>query len=922
MASHLYLLDGMALAYRAYFALIRSPISTSKGVNTSAIYGFVQVLLEMRGGDATHLAVALDTSAPTARHTRFPAYKAQREAMPEDLAAALPAIERFAAAFHIPILKLDGYEADDIIGTLAKSAANNGFSVTMVTPDKDFGQLVTQQIRMLRPGRMGNPPEILGPDEVCARWGIQRVDQVRDLLGLMGDASDNIPGVPGTGEKTAAKLISQFDSVEALLEGTAALKGRQKELIEQNAEQALLSKELATIDCQTPISVNWEDLAIRVPDEDSLRALCVEFEFSTIGRKLFGDSFKSGRGFAPTTTGDAQGDLFAAEEIAEPQEAATLKTLADVTHRYRAITDLPALRECVQRLSKETAFCFDLETDGLDVISTGIVGVAFCSKVGEADFAIIPAGQEREWLAEMEPLFSAQGIRKIGHNLKFDLSVLRWHGITVTGPFFDTMLAHALIAPDKRHGMDTLAEQYLGYTPVPISRLIGEKGDLSMRAVPQGELVDYACEDADVTLQLLETFEPLLRKHGLERVFHEVESPLLPVLVEMEHHGVAIDSAALAEISISLGKEIHQLEHAIYQYADGPFNLNSPKQLGEILFDRLQLIEKPKKTKTGQYVTNEQVLETLSSHHPIVNKVLEYREAQKLRSTYVDALPNSIAPRTGRIHTTYSQAVTATGRLASTNPNLQNIPIRSERGREIRRAFVPAEGFLLFSADYSQIELRIMAALSGDRALKAAFVSGSDIHTATAAKIHGVSEADVNGEMRRRAKMVNFGIIYGISAFGLAQRLAIPRGEAAAMIDAYFAEYPGVRRFMNSTIAEAQQSGYVETLTGRRRYVPDIRSSNQSVRGGAERMAINTPIQGTAADLIKLAMIRVDGMLRERVCKTRMLLQVHDELVFEMPEDELANIAPEICSLMENALPMDVPVVVETGFGKNWLDAH
>jgi len=932
---HLYLLDGMALAYRAYFALIRNPISTSQGVNTSALYGFVNTLLDLRdSGQPTHLAIAMDTDAPTERHRLYPAYKAQREEMPEDLSRALPAIDRFAAAFRIPVLRMDGYEADDLIGTLARRAEAEGFSVTMVTPDKDFGQIVTAAIQILRPGRMGNPPEIWGETEVCERWGIRRVDQVRDILGLMGDASDNIPGVPGIGEKTAAKLIADFDTVEQLLERVGELKGKQRERIEAHSEQALLSKRLATIDTAVPVEVEWEALRLEEPDEEALKALCVEFEFNAIGRRLLGESFKAGRGFAAQPVA---GELFAPAEVesradggaagkgARP-EGASLRRLADTPHDYRMIESWEALDRLLAEMQAQPAICFDLETDALDPRVAEVLGVAVAWQAGCACYIILPTDPvEREkWLAAVVATLGNRSMLKVGHHLKFDLGVLRWRGHRLEGPFFDTMIAHALLEPDKRHGMDTLAEQYLGYSPITLESLIGPKGNAqrSTRDLPPALLGEYAAEDADVTWQLREKFAPLLAAHGLETVFRDVECPLIPVLVEMEWHGIQIDSTVLADFSIELGKITDQLRGEIFDLAGVTFNLNSPKQLGEVFFDRLKLLEKPKRTRTGQYVTNEQVLETLAADHAIARKVLEYREITKLRSTYVDALPQAVFPATGRIHTSYSQMVTATGRLASQNPNLQNIPIRTDRGREIRRAFVAADGFQLLAADYSQIELRIMASLSGDTALQEAFRSGLDVHTATAAAIHGVDPSAVDGEMRRRAKMVNFGIIYGISAFGLAQRLGIPRTMAGEIIESYFTQYPGVRTYMEQTVEMARDKGYVETLTGRRRYLADLRSANAAVRSGAERMAINTPVQGTAADMIKLAMRRVQDWLWQEETRSRLLLQVHDELVLEVVPEESATVTSAVVRLMEGALPLAVPVVVETGIGENWLAGH
>jgi DNA polymerase-1 len=918
----LFLLDAMALLYRAHFALIRAPIRNSKGINTSAIFGFASVLVDLiEKRRPTHLAVAFDTAAPTARHTAFPDYKAQREEMPEDIGIAIPLAHRLLEAMRIPSLVLDGYEADDLIGTLARRAEREGIETWMVTPDKDFGQLVSNHIRILKPGRQGGEWEELGPAEVAARWGIERPDQVIDLLALMGDASDNIPGVPGIGEKTAAKLIAQFGSVEGLLVGVDQLPEKQRDRIAPLADQVRLAHRLATILTDAPVALNPSDLALQGPDESALADLFVELEFNALGRRVLGDGFRAGRGFESSgaADGSGDGDLFA-------NAGAHLKTIADVPHDYRSVTDAGGRTELVAALRKAGSFCFDLETDSLDARTASIVGLAFAVQPGAGYFVSVPAGREEALalLEEFRPLFEDPALEKTGHNLKFDLGILRWHGVRVRGPLFDTMLAHAVIDPDTRHGMDFLSERYLGYTPIPIARLIGDKGDAAqMREVPLQELTDYAAEDADVTLQLRARLEPLLAGSGGERVFREIESPLVAVLVEMEFLGIAIDSAALGDISKQLGADIARLDARILELAGTQFNVNSPKQLGQILFDILKLDAKPKRTKTGQYVTNEQVLESLVHKHPIAQAILDQREASKLKSTYVDALPAAVFPGTGRVHTSFSQLVTATGRLASQDPNLQNIPIRTERGREIRRAFVPGgPEFVLLSADYSQIELRIMAHLSGDPALKAAFVHGEDIHTATAAKVYGVAAGDVTREMRGTAKMVNFGIIYGISAFGLSQRLGIPRTEAASIIDAYFAQYPGVKEYMDRTVSEARDRGYVETLTGRRRNLPDLRSSNGTIRAGAERNAINTPIQGTAADMIKIAMSRVHAALAEGGHRTRMLLQVHDELVFELHRDEEAVVVPLVARLMRDALPLSVPVEVETGTGANWLEAH
>lgn len=919
----LYLLDGMALIYRAHFALIRTPIRTSKGFNTSAIFGFTNTLLDiLEKRRPTHIAVAFDTSAPTERHKEFEAYKAQREEMPEDISLAIPHVRRMLEAFRIPCLTLDGFEADDIIGTLAARAEAGGFTTCMVTPDKDFGQLVTERTLIYKPGRQGGDAELLGVKEVCERWGLPSVDRVIDLLGLMGDASDNIPGVPGVGEKTAVKLIAEYGSLEQILAAADSIKGKLGERIREHRAQAELSKRLATIRCDAPIPFEPDKLARQEPDTTALSALMVEFEFNSLGRRLLGDAFKAGRGHSVEvdhasgdSAGNAQPDLF----------SAALTTISDAQHLYRIAATPSEIDALLSELASAETLCFDLETTALSPADAEIVGMAVCATAGEAWYIPFPpdAAAAQALLEKMKPLLTKPGRPLIGHNLKFDLSVLAWHGLEPDGPFFDTMLAHALIEPAQRHGMDVLAETYLGYTPVPIERLIGEKSaeQKSMRDVPLDQIAEYAAEDADVTFRLHQKLGPLLDEKGQTRVFHQIECPLLPALVSMEKAGVAIDTAALAEYSTQLGAEIASLDNRIVELAGRPFNLNSPKQLGEILFDELRLLEKPKRTRTGQYVTDEQILQTLSGHE-IVRLILEYREAVKLKSTYVDALPLCVSPRTGRIHTNYSQAVTSTGRMASTNPNLQNIPIRSERGREIRKAFIPAPGLLLLSADYSQIELRIMAELSGDPAMREAFQSERDIHTDTAAKVFGVNANEVTADMRRSAKTVNFGIIYGISAFGLSQRLAIPREDARMLIDQYFATFPGVRAYMADTIASCREKGYVETVTGRRRYLPDVRSANATVRNAAERNAINAPIQGTAADMIKIAMATIHRELAAAKLRTQMLLQVHDELVFELVPEEKEEAIALITQAMTTAIPMTVPVEVESGVGTTWLDAH
>ena len=920
----LFLLDGMALVYRAHFAFIQNPIRNSQGVNTSALYGFINTLLTILEKEKpTHLGVAWDTSAPTPRHEKFPAYKAQRDEMPEELAAAIPHVKRLCQAFHIPMLEIDGYEADDLIGTIAKRADAEKIETYMVTPDKDFAQLLSKHVFMWKPGRKGTDHEIIGVPELPGIWGVSQPHEIIDLLGLMGDSVDNIPGVPGIGPKTAQKLIAQFGSVENLLANTSQLKGKQKENLETFADQARLSKDLATIIIDAPIEVTWEELAISERDDDEVKSLFTEFEFRTLTKRLFGSA----------ATADESPAAAASETLFE-----TFKTAADTAHTYH-LADTPEKQAALfQQLSKQSAYCFDIETTSLNRFEAKLLGVAFSWHAHEGWY--LPYSDDLK--ASLQSALSSSA-EKIGHNLKYDLSVLLHQGITVAGPFFDTMLAHGLVHPDQRHTMDYLSETMLGYAPIKLADIAKppttetDSGagdlfahaetkkatkDLDITAIPLATLAEYAAEDADVTWQLAEKLRPLL--DGQEHVFRDIECPLLPVLVRMEMEGIAIDSGALREISEQLQERIDELSTSISEHAGRPFNLNSPKQLGEILFSEMKLVEKPKKTKTGQFKTDEQTLSTLAGKHAIIDEILEYREATKLKGTYLDALPGHIVPETGRIHTQFHQLVAATGRLASTDPNLQNIPVRSAIGRQIRKAFVPREGFTLLSCDYSQIELRVMAALANDVSMIEAFRENRDIHTATAAKVWGVPESEVTREQRSGAKMVNFGIIYGISAFGLSQRLGIPRGEAAEIIESYFKQYPAIKEFMDGTISDARKKGYVETLAHRRRYFPDLTSGNQTIRGNAERSAINTPIQGSSADMIKLAMIRIDKLLRETPYQTKMLLQVHDELVFDLAEAEQEELVPKILSIMENALPLPggVPILVEHGTGPNWLAAH
>jgi DNA polymerase-1 len=839
-------------------------------------------------------------------------------------------VKALCRAFALPVLEIDGYEADDLIGTLVKRAEKDGFESYMVTPDKDFAQLLSDKTFMWRPGRKGTDHEIIGLKQLPEIWGVSEPHQIIDLLGLMGDASDNIPGVPGIGPKTAQKLISDFGTIENLLKKTDQLKGKQKESIEANADMAVLSKELATIIIDCPLEVSWDDLIMSQRDDETLKQLFTDFEFRTLTKRLFGEDV------AADSIRQAQ-----SATVVTPTLFDTFKTIREVHHNY-ILADTKSLQdELFKHLSAQKSFCFDIETTSLDRHSAKLLGIAFSWKAHEGWY--LPYSEHI--LTEVKTALNSCA-EKIGHNLKYDLSVLHSHGIEVRGPFFDTMLADALAVPERRHSMDYLSEILLGYTPVKLAdvaavssrpaentsddlfdfaeKITTKSKELDMLSIPLENLAEYAAEDADVTFQLAEKLRPLLVQTGQDKIFSEIEAPLLPVLVRMEMEGIAIDLAALKSIGDDLLQTIDQLAKSIQDHAGTPFNIASPKQLGQILFDHLKLLDKAKKTKTGQYKTDEQTLSTLLGLHPIIEEILEYREATKLKSTYLDALPNHIAPETGRIHTHFHQLVAGTGRLASSDPNLQNIPVRSAAGRKIRQAFVPRKGYTLLSCDYSQIELRVMAALSCDPTMITAFQDGADIHTITAAKVHGVTPEEVTREMRSGAKMVNFGIIYGISAFGLSQRLAIPRGEAAEIIDAYFREYPAIKEYMDRTIAESREKGYAETISGRRRQYPDLNSSNAGLRQNAERAAINMPIQGTSADMIKIAMIRIDELLRKKPYLTKMLLQVHDELVFDLHPDEESELVPKILHIMETALPLphDVPILVEKGTGKNWLAAH
>lgn len=922
----LFLLDAMALIYRAYFALNRNPRITSQGLNTSAMMGFTNTLLEViRNEKPTHIGVAFDTQAPTVRHEEFTEYKANRERMPEDISISIPYIKALIEAFNIPILFVDGYEADDVIGTLAKKAETEGFTVFMMTPDKDFGQLVSDNIYMYKPARMGNKAEVMGPEQVCEKYKIREPEQFIDILGLWGDASDNIPGVPGIGEKGASKLIAEFGSIENLLENTDKLKGKLKENLETFSDQAIMSKQLATIILDVPIELDIDKLKMAEPDKPSLMKLFDELEFRNLSRRMFQKNNEKAEE-KPVESEMASGDnLFSSVGVEIPEKS--FLELSEVEHSYYLIDSNEKQQRLISQLKASKSFCFDTETTGLDANNTELVGMSFCMQKGEAYFVPVPENYNdaMEMLANYKGIFEDENLEKIGQNLKFDMAVLRWYDIEVKGPLFDTMIAHYLLEPDMRHNMDFLAQTYLNYKPVPIETLIGKKGknQMSMRMVNSEQLKEYACEDADITLQLKEVFEPMLPAAEAAELFRKIEIPLIPVLASMEAEGIRMETTTLNEFSAELGHDIGKLEVEIWEMAGESFNIASPKQMGEVLYEKLKVTNKPRLTKTKQYATGEDVLVKLSDKHPIIDKILDYRSLSKLKSTYVDALPKLINPRDHRIHTSYNQAVAATGRLSSNNPNLQNIPIRTAKGREIRKAFVPRnEEYTLLAADYSQVELRIIAELSKDPALIETFVNGLDVHTATAARIFGVPLEEVSPDMRRSAKTVNFGIVYGISAFGLSERLNIPRKEAAEIIEQYFFKYPGVKSYMDDTISFARKHGYVETMMGRRRYLRDINSANATVRGFAERNAINAPVQGSSADMIKIAMISIYDTMQSKTLKSRMILQVHDELVFDTHKDEVILLKELVGEKMKNAIKMTVPVVVDMNTGDNWLQAH
>ena len=918
----LYLLDAYALIFRAYYALIRSPRINSKGENTSAVFGFVNTLEELLNKEQPdYIAVAFDPSGKTFRHEAYPEYKAQREATPEDIRRSVPVIKELLRAYRIPLLEVEGFEADDVIGTAALLAAEAGVEVRMMTPDKDYAQLVRPQVFMCRPGHGSSPMEVLGPAEVCAKYGLEHPSQVIDLLGLMGDTADNIPGCPGVGEKTAAKLIQQFGSIEALLSRTDELKGALRKKVEDNAGQIRFSRFLATIRTDVPLTLDLESMERKAPDLQELKRLFEQLEFRTFLQRYFPPA-------APQKKEPVQPSLFdelTGEDAGEPLQT-SLKTLADVEHDYHLVDSLEEARRLCELLLTKEKVAIDTETTSTDALRARLVGMSFAIEDGKAWYVSVPHDEveTRRWLEVFRPLYEHPTLLKVGQNLKYDLTVLANYGIALCAPMFDTMLAHYLVQPELRHNMDYLAEIYLKYRTIHIDELIGPRGrtQKNMADVDPQQVCDYACEDADVTFRLQPLLEREMEENGVTSVFRDIEMPLMPVLARMERNGVALDTAALAETGRHFTARMAQLEKEIYELAGHEFNITSPRQVGEVLFNELHLNDKAKKTKSGQYSTSEEVLDSLRGKHPIVGKILDHRGLKKLLSTYIEALPQLLHPETGRLHTSFNQAVTATGRLSSSNPNLQNIPVRGDDGREIRRAFVPEPGCIFFSADYSQIELRIMAHLSGDEHLIQDFRDGKDIHAATAARIYKKPLEEIDRDERRKAKTANFGIIYGISAFGLAERMEVSRTEAKELIDNYFQTYPKVRTYMDSSIAAARERGYIETEFHRRRYLPDITSRNAVVRGYAERNAVNAPIQGTAADIIKLAMVRIDRRFQAEGIRSKMILQVHDELNFSVLPEELEQVRRIVIEEMEAAYPMQVPLVADCGEGSNWLEAH
>jgi DNA polymerase-1 len=940
----LFLLDAMALIFRAYYALIRSPRITSTGRNTNAQFGFTSTLFDLINKEKpSHLAVVFDTSADTERHTDFADYKANRSDAPEDLVAALPDIKRLVKGFNLPCLELDGYEADDIIGTLALEAADLGYTVYMVTPDKDYGQIVRDNVFIYKPSYQGGGVEIMGPKEVCEKWNIKNVSQVIDILGLMGDAVDNIPGIAGVGEKTAAKLLGEYETLENVLENAANIKGKLGEKVMAGKADAILSKKLATIIINVPLKFHEEDFRVKEWNKPVLEELFADLEFKTLGKRILGEPVGASSSGNPVAAQQVFAtDLFgnpivtghttpvvspSASPAAETTTSVNYKTIETTEHDYQLIQTDEEIDNLVSLLSRQSEIAFDTETTNIDANLADLVGLSFSWKKGEGFYVAVPEARENVLaiLERFRPIFDREDISWVGQNIKYDLTMLKWYGHELKGKIYDTMLAHYVAEPDGKRNMDAMSMKYLGYEPVSIETLIGKgKNQKSMRDAELEAVKEYAAEDADITLQLKEALNPLVDQNDVRVILDKVEIPLVPVLLNMEFEGVGIDVDFLKAYSKELERDIVAAEAKVYEQAGLRFNLGSPKQLGEVLFDHMKL-DSAKKTKTGQYATGEDVLQKLRNKHVIIDDILVYRELTKLKSTYVDALPQMINPRTGRVHTNFNQTIAVTGRLSSVNPNLQNIPIKTDRGKEIRKAFVPrSNGWKLVSADYSQIELRIIAALSNDAEMIKAFKEHKDIHTATAAKVYGVAEADVTSQMRRAAKAVNFGIIYGQSAFGLSESLSITRTEAKGIIESYFKEYASIKSYMDEQINFARENGFVQTHMGRKRWLRDITSSNPTVRGYAERNAINMPIQGTAADMIKLAMIEVHNDLKQSGLKTKMILQVHDELIFDVPEEELDAAKKLITEGMQRAMPLpnEVPVIAEAGAGANWLEAH
>jgi DNA polymerase-1 len=935
----LFLLDAYALIYRAYFSFIKAPRINSQRLNTSAAFGFTLTLLDLiKREKPTHIAVVFDTAAPTDRHIEHTEYKANRQEMPDDIRSNVPYIRRIIEAFNIPVLESDGYEADDVIGTLARKAEQEGYTTYMVTPDKDFGQLVTDKILMYKPGRAGAPPEVLGPKEICDRWGLTSTDQVKDILGLMGDAVDNIPGIPGVGEKTAIKLVQQYGSLESVIEHAHEIKGKLGEKILEHKDQGVFSKRLATIIVDAPVDIDHDALHLDPPDKEKVMEVFSELEFRNLLKSVLGEEVQLQAPAAPAKRAKAnvpsdQMDMFGAgeEELVgeDPLLTGPLATIHSTPHEYFIAATATEQEELARMLAAQERFCFDTETTSLDERHAELVGLSFSWKAHTGWYVPVPLERKEAEVVvgRFKQVLEDAHSLKVGQNIKYDLVVLEGYGVHLAGPQFDTMLAHYLLQPELRHGMDYMAETVLGYRPVSITELIGPKGkgQKSMRDVPLEQVAAYATEDADITWQLYEAFAPRLKEDGLEELFKDMEMPLVRVLADMEMEGIRLDVEALKVFSEELNEDILKLQIAIKEACGNiEFNIDSPKQLGDVLFETLKIGgEKPKRTKTGQYQTSEDILTELVHAHTVVPMILDYRGLRKLKGTYVDTLPTMVDPRTGRLHTNYRQAVAATGRLSSEDPNLQNIPIRTEKGREIRKAFVPRDDqHRLLSADYSQIELRVIAHMSGDRNMQDAFRHGLDIHAATAAKVFNVDLTEVTREQRSRAKAVNFGIAYGQGAFGLSQNLGIPRTEAKQIIDDYFAQFPGVRGYMDEQVEFARKHGYIRTLFGRRRYLPDITSANQTVRAQAERIAINAPMQGTAADIIKLAMVRIHDRLLHDGLRSRLLLQVHDELVLDVQLEEADRVQALVKELMENAIALDVPLVVDMNMGKNWLEAH